>query len=145
MANPLVDQGTLNRIKGSIVWQNFPALNVTAPFLNREGIRLALDGDATRFLPTMTGAVTSPEPYQMVTLTINLLKTQGLASQYKSQMETQTVLGDCVVRPDTVALPPYDLINCALESVRELVFSGEDAGFSVTVRGYYSINSSLFV
>lgn len=145
MANPLVDQGTLNRVIGSIVWQNFSSLNVTAPFLNREGIRLALDGDATRFLPTMTGAVTSPEPYQMVTLTINLLKTQGLAAQYKRQMETQTVLGDCVVRPDTKALPPYDLVNCALESVRELSFSGEDAGFSVTVRGYYNINSSLFV
>ena len=145
MANPLVDQGTLNRLKGSVVWQNFSALNVTAPFLNREGIRLALDGDATRFLPTLTGAVTSPEPYQMVTLTINLLKTQGLAAQYKRQMETQTVLGDCVVRPDTIALPPYDLVNCALESVRELSFSGEDAGFSVTVRGYYNINSSLYV
>jgi hypothetical protein len=143
--NPLVQQGTLNRILGSVVWQNYPALNVTAPFLNREGIRLALDGDATRFLPTLTGAVTSPEPYQMITLTINLLKTQGLAGLYKSQMELATVLGDCVVRPDTKVLPPYDLINCALESVRELAFSGEDAGFSVTVRGYYSINSSLFV
>jgi hypothetical protein len=143
--NPLVQQGSLNRIIASVVWQSFPALNVTAPFLNREGIRLALDGDATRFLPTMTGAVTSPEPYQMVTLTINLVKSQGLASQYKSQMETQTVLGDCVVRPDTKGLPPYDLVNCALEGVRELSFSGEDAGFSVTVRGYYSINSSLFI
>lgn len=144
MSNPLVAQGVLNRVLASVIWQGFPQLNVIASFLNREGIRLALDGDATRFLPTMTGAVTSPEPYQMVTLTINLLKTQPLAALYKAQMEDQTVLGDCVVRPDSITLTPYDLVNCALESVREQSYSGEDAGWSVTVRGYYIVNASLF-
>lgn len=148
MSSPLVQLGTLNRLAASIVWQDFPELNVTPSFLNREGIRLALDGDATRFLPAMTGAVTSPEPYQMVTLTINLLKTQGLAPQYKNQMEFSTLLGDCVVRPDvpvgSVGITPYDLVNMAIESVRELSFSGEDAGWSVVCRGYYLINSSLF-
>lgn len=144
MANPLVVQGTLNRILASVVWQNFPALNVTAPFLNREAIRLALDGESTRFLPSLTGAVTSAEPYMMVTLTINLLKSQNLAALYKAQMELQSVLGDCVVRPDVTTLPPYDFTNCAIQSVREQAYSGEDAGFAVTVRGYYLINSSLF-
>ena len=144
MANPLVVQGTLNRILASVVWQNFPALNVTAPFLNREAIRLALDGETTRFLPTLTGAVTSPEPYMMTTITINLLKSQNLASLYKAQMELQSVLGDCVVRPDVTTLTPYDFVNCAIQSVREQAYSGEDAGFAVTIRGYYLINSSLY-
>jgi hypothetical protein len=144
VANPLVVQGTLNRILASVVWQNFPALNVTAPFLNREAIRLALDGETTRFLPTLTGAVTSPEPYMMTTITINLLKSQNLASLYKAQMELQSVLGDCVVRPDVTTLTPYDFVNCAIQSVREQAYSGEDAGFAVTIRGYYLINSSLY-
>jgi len=147
MANPLIQQGTLNRLVASVTWQNFPSLNVTPSFLNREAIRLALDGEATRFLPTVAGAVTSPEPYMMVTLTIHLLKTQGLSAQYKAQMESDTRLGNCVVRPDvqTGGITPYDLVNVALEGVREQDYSGGDAGWAVTCRGYYLINSSLWV
>ena len=47
------------------------------------------------------------------------------------------------MRPDSVALPAYDITNCTIESVRELKFSGEDAGFAVTVKGYYLVNSSI--
>lgn len=144
MSNPLITQGTLNRLQASVTWPDYPALNVTASYLGKEGVRLALDGNSTTFLPTMTGAVTSPEPYQMLTLTINLLKTQGLAGQYKNQMETLSLLGNGTVRPDTTSLPSYSIVNAAIESVRELNFSGEDAGFAVTIRGYYLINSSLY-
>jgi hypothetical protein len=144
VSNPLVQQGVLNRILASVNWTNFPQLNVTAPFLNRAGISISLDGDATRFLPTMTGAVTSPEPYMMATITINLLKSQGFAALYKAQMELSSVLGDCVVRPDATTLPPYDFTNCALESVREQSYSGEDAGWTITARGFYLVNSAIF-
>lgn len=144
MSNPLIQQGTLNRLRASVVWPGYPALNVTASYLGKDGISLALDGQSTTFINTMVGAVTSPEPYQMITLSINLLKTQGLAGQYKSQMESNALLGNGVVRPDTTALPSYDIVNCAIENVRELKFSGEDAGFMVTVRGYYIVNSDLW-
>ena len=157
MTNPLIQYGNLNRLVASVTWANFPSLTVTAPFLNRDGIRLALDGDATRFLGAMAGAVTSPEPYQMCTLTINLVKTQYLANQYKAQMETSTLLGNCTVRPDVPilssiagvttglgGLEPYDLTNMAIESVREQSYSGEDAGWTVVCRGYYLINSALW-
>jgi len=145
VANPLIQLGTLNRLVASVVWQAFPQLNVIASFLNREGIRLALDGNATAFLPAMTGAVTSPEPYQMVTLTIHLLKTQFLAPLYKQQMEQSTLLGDCVVRPDSTTFPPYDLTNMAIEGVRELNLSGEDAGWAVVTRGTYYVNANLWL
>ena len=52
----------------------------------------------------MTGTVTSPEPYQMITLTMHLLKTQPLASFYKLQQETTSLLGNGSVVPDTVVL-----------------------------------------
>lgn len=144
MSSPLILLGSLNRLRASVVWNDFPSLNVTASYLGKDGISLALDGESTAFINTMTGAVTSPEPYQMITLTLNLLKTQGLAGLYKSQVETSALLGNGVVRPDSVALPAYDITNCAIESVRELKFSGEDAGFAVTVKGYYLVNSSLY-
>lgn len=145
MPNPLIDQGSLNRIRASVTWQDFPGLNVTAPYLNKSGITLSLDSDSTTFLPTKTGAVISLEPYVMATLVMGLLKTQSLAARYKQQLETNSALGDGVVRPDSVAHPPYDLINCALINPRELGFSGEDASYTIVARGYYLVNSDLWL
>jgi len=144
MANPQIPQGTLNRLIASVTWANFPNLNVTPSFLNREGIRLAFEGNATDFIQTMTGTVTSPAPFQMISLTINLLKSQGLAQLYENQLASNSVLGNGVVRPDASTLAPWDVLNCGIMTVRELAFSGEDAGYAVTVNGYVLRNSSLF-
>lgn len=144
MANPLIPLGSLNRLRGSVVWPSFPSLNVTAPYLGKEGIRLALEGETTTYLPQMTGAVTSPEPYQLISLRITLLKTQGLAALYKAQMEASALLGDGTVRPDASSLPPYEITNCAIESIAELTFNGESADFAVNIRGYYLVNASLW-
>lgn len=146
MPNPLIEQGSLNRIKASVAWANFPDLNVTAPYLGAAGIRLGLDGGTTVFLPTMTGAVTSPEPYQMITLQIALLKTQQLGDLYKQRMEVDARIGNGVVYPDVQkgGINAYQIVNCAIESVRELNFAGTDAVYDISVRGYYLVNSSLF-
>jgi hypothetical protein len=143
-ANPLVTQGTLNRLRGSITIANFPNLNVTASYLGKAGISMSLDGESTLFLPTMTGAVTSPEPYMMATVTVNLLKTQSLASLYKAQMEATSLIGNFYVRADTAALPDYQMTNGAIQSVRELSFAGEDAGYVVALRAYYILNNNLW-
>lgn len=142
--NPLIAQGTLNKLRGSVTWTDFPSLNVTAAYLNKSGISLALDGEATTYLPSMTGAVTSPEPYQMITLTCNILKTNGLAAQYQAQMQLSTLLGNGTVKTDTSSLPSFPLINCAIEGVRELPLNGEDAGFAVIIRGYWIVNNNLW-
>lgn len=144
MPNPLIIQGTLNRLRASITFPSNPSLNVSASFLGRMGIRLALDGESTVYIPTMTGAVTSPEPYMMITATIHLLKTQQLASLYKSQMETSTLIGDATIRPDAAALGTYQISNASIQSVRELNFAGDDGDFAVAIRAYYLINSDLW-
>lgn len=148
VGNPLIPQGTLNRLKASIVWPAFPQLNVTASFLGRMGIRLSLDGESTLFIPTMTGAVTSPEPYMMITATVHLLKTQQLANLYKAQMELSALIGDGTIFPDVPlganAISTYSITNCAIQAVREVSFSGDDADWAVSIRGYYLVNSSLW-
>jgi hypothetical protein len=148
MADPLVALGSLNRLRASVVWNSFPSLNVTASYLGPDGIRLGLDGGSVAFLPAMTGAVTSPEPYQMITLSVNLLKTQFLAELYKTQMELDARIGDGTIYPDVAisqnGLGLYQVKNCAIESVAELAFAGTDAGFRVTMRGYYLVNSALW-
>ncbi|MDE2105749.1 MAG: hypothetical protein KGL39_51470 [Patescibacteria group bacterium] len=142
--NPLIDQGVLNRLRGSVVLTDHPELNITASFLGEEAIRLALEGEPTTRIPTLTGIVQSPEPYQLCNVTVNLLKTQSLADAYKKQYELSTLLGNITVRPDSSALSPYSLINCSLGPVRELSFNGRDPGFVVSMGGYYLINSSLW-
>jgi hypothetical protein len=138
----------LNRLRASIIVPLFPQLNITAPFLGREGIRLALEGEASTRINTMTGGVQSPEPYRPATITATLLKTQFLSNFWKEQEETNALLGDIYVRSDTSGLPsdldPYDFTNCAILGVRELDFSGGDAGYRIVVGGYYNINSALF-
>lgn len=144
MANQLVAQGTLNRLRASIVWGDHPELNVTAAYLGEEAIRLALEGEATNFIPTLTGQVTSPEPYMGIGLTVNLLKTQPLSDLYKKQMEALALIGDGTVRPDSTVLSPYPIVNCSIQAVRELSLNGRDAGWIVSIRGYYNINASLW-
>jgi len=144
VGNPLTNQGTLNRLLASVIIPAFPELNVTSSFLGKEGVTISFQGDITLMIPTMTGTVTSPEPYQMATVLVRLLRTQPLADAFKQQLETTALIGDITVRPDSRALSPYQFINCAISTVGDLVLNGTDAGYGVSIVGYYPVNSSLF-
>lgn len=142
--NPLAPQGSLNRLRASVTLLLYPNLNVTPSFLNKRAISLAFEGEATKALGTLTGVVPSPEPYQLVAITINLLKTQSLSVAYEQQRLVSSLLGNITVRPDTSAFPPFSFFNCWISNVRELDFSGEDAGYTVLLGGTYPINNLLW-
>lgn len=144
MANPLVPQGSLNRLRASVVFAAFPNLNVTASYLAPEGIVVTLENDAGQLLPTMTGGVTSPEPYQMANVQLHILKSQSLAATYKTQIEALCNVGDVTVISDASTLPDYQLINCVLLGVSELNFNGTVVGYVVRMKGIYYVNSSLY-
>jgi hypothetical protein len=144
MANLLVAQGSLNRLRASVIFDDYPELNVTGSFLGREGIRLALEGNATDYLQTMTGAVTSPVPYLLCTVTMNLIKSQPLANLFMMQFQLNTLLGGCTVRPDAAAIAPFPLNNFALEGIGPMSYAGEDPGFVVTGKAYYLVNAGFF-
>lgn len=141
---PNVPQGTLNRLRASIQITAFPSLNITAPFLGRQGISVTRNGPLTTSLPTMTGAVQSPEPYQPVRISASLIKAQALAAAWQAQELLNTLLGDLTVRPDATPLTPYYYTNCALENVDELRFNGETEAYGLHITGYYLVNSSLW-
>lgn len=142
--NPLIAQGFLNRIKAAVSITALPALNVTASYLGAQAISMALVGEATTIIPTMTGIVQSGEPYQQVNVSIHILKSQGLAAQYKSQMENTTNIGSFVVTPDATTLPTYTIENGAITGIESMTFDGKDAGFIVRLSGYYVINNALW-
>lgn len=144
MPNPLIAQGTLNRVRPSVVWNNFSTLNITAPYLGKGGIKFTPQGEAVQYFQTMTGAVTSMEPYMGCEVTAVLLKSQSLANIYKQQMETNSILGDGTVRPDATPLGPYQIVNASIKTFHELDFSGQGPDIVFVFGGYYLINSALF-
>ena len=144
MANPIVPQGTLNRLRGSLTLPAFTALNVTAPFLGKEGISITFEGVVTTPIETMTGLVMSPEPYQRVSASIHLLKSQTLANSWKRQLETLSLIGDATIKTDAATLNPYQLSNTTIYQVAPLSFDGQNAGWTVSIVGIYYINSALW-
>lgn len=144
MANPYIDQGVLNLLRGSFSSVNFPELNVIAGNMGKKMITLTLSGSASIVIDTATGVVQSPQPYLKAMAKIPMLKSQSLADAWKSQMEDNALLGDCSIVTDASTLSDYILSNCAIESVDALDFSGSNADYTVTVSGIYYINSSLW-
>lgn len=151
MANPLTRQGMLNRIRGSVVVATYPQLTVTAPYLGKEGISFQLEGESNLLLNTMTGAVSSPEPYQLATVTLHLLKTQSLAMAYQAQMLLTTNINIVTVIPDvdsgilnTGGIEPFVLTNTVISSVQEMSFNGTNAEMIVRLRGTVTLNSLLY-
>ena len=146
MANPNTPLGTINRLLASIVWHDFPSLNITPSFLATEAIDMTLEGVMTTMLPTMTGFVTSPEPWMPLRMVVHLVRSQSLAAAFKLQWENSTLIGPGTVRPDVASstLPPFQVDNVAITNLNALNYSGRDAGFIVTLMGQYQINSALW-
>src|SRR5271170_2081983 len=139
MAAILAPQGVLNRVRASLTFTNFPALNITSPYLARAGITLAFNMPRSVQIDTMTGVVQSPEPYVPVTMTAALLRTQALVQAWQQQEQLSVLLGDVTLRPDVVGpgtLALYQFSNTALDDVRELVFAGQDPSYILSLRAY---------
>lgn len=148
MAFRPIDLGVLNRLHASVTFSDFAPLTVTSESLAKRAIALSPEGDATKFIEVLTGAVPSPEPFQMLTLRIHLVKTLSICADYQTQFKASTLLGKCTVRPDTSigtdGLQPFDVFNTALMTMGEMDFSGEDASFVVVLRGYWYVNQDLW-
>jgi hypothetical protein len=144
MAYQFTPPGVLNRLRASVTYQDFPQLNMTSGYLTTEGIRLALEGNATDLLPAMVSLVSSPAPYLSASITMSIVRSSTLAEVYKEQIENTTLVGLVTIFPDTDALNPFIINNVALESVREMAMAGMEAAMVVTARGYYNVNTGFF-
>jgi hypothetical protein len=144
--NPNVNQGTINKLVASVIWDSFPILNITPSFLMPEGIDMTPEGPIVTMLQSMTGLIPSSEPYQVMRLVIHLIRAQPLAAAYKAQWETDARIGGGTIRPDVLSSvhPPYIIDNVSITGLNTLNFSGRDAGFVVTCTGQYNINSALW-
>lgn len=144
MANPYVNQGTLNRALTSLSVVDIPELNVTTGYFAEQLAVINFEDRISDYIPTTAGAVPSPRLVQFVTVRAYLNKAQGLAAQWEQQRLTNAVIGDVVVVTDSSALPVYYLQNCVLENVDALNMNGTSADFAISIRGTYPVNSDLF-
>ena len=112
--------------------------------LTTEGIRLALEGNATDLLPAMVSLVSSPAPYMAASITMSIVRSSTLANLFKLQFENTTLMGVATVWPDTPVIPVFAINNVALESIREMAMAGMEAAMVVTARGYYNVNTGFF-
>lgn len=142
--NPQVSQGTLNRIRGAVNFNANPGLNITAPYLGREGISIAFDANFGQRIGAMTGGVSSPDAYVMATVTIHLLKSQSFSAVWKAQVELINTVGDITVKADSATLPDYTFKNCMVLRADPGPINGTSADYVVVLQGDYLVNSQLF-
>lgn len=146
MANPLVAQGTLNRLKASVTLPSNSALNITSAYMSKRFVTVTFDGNFDNLIPTATGAVTSPEPYVMATVTVGLLRTQSLAAAWQNQALTLSDIGDVSIFPDvpTSTFKEIDLTNCIIRHMDPGPYDGTNPEVTLIIEGVYYINSNLW-
>lgn len=144
MPNPLINQGVFNRVRGSIKFDDFPGLNVTASWLTQEGIDISFQGDAGVLLPTMTGGASSPQPYQMVNFRVHLVRSQVLAQLFKNQIEKDTFLGKAKVFTDTSTLGDFTIRQATIRSMEDFTPNGQAPGVVVSIFGIYDVNAHMW-
>lgn len=142
--NPLVSQGVLNRVRGALSVTSLPSLNITAPYLGREGISMRPTTNATDIIPTMTGTVGSQTTFMQVDLTVHLLKTQALGNSWRSQMLDTTALGELTYVSDASTFDDFTLYNGYIVSFGDLPSNGSDPGYVLNISGYIIVNNNLW-
>ena len=142
--NPLVQQGTLNRLRCSVVVPNESTLNITASYMGTSFASVNFSEPFAELIGTATGGVTSPEPYVFGTITVGVLKTQALSAAWVSQSQTQSAIGPVTIYPDSAAYPATTLDNCVIQSIEPGAYDGKDPVVKVALRGIYYLNNELW-
>lgn len=142
--NPLISGGTINRVRGNIVFPTFPALNITPSYLGEGGFDFSRSGPATTFINNMTSRTPSPEPYIVGEITIHLVKAQTLAQLWENQMLLLSLIGDMTMYPDVSTLGPFSFQDTGIMSVAPIVTNGKSGEYGLTLSGTYQVNSALW-
>ena len=142
--NPMVPQGSLNKVRAHIVVPNYPTLNVSPSYMGDDGFSLDIDEDMVRQIKTQTGLVNSPEPYVEATCTVNLLRTQSLSLQWMQQAENTVMVGRIVVHPDSAAFTARTVHNCSVLKVQPGRMNGSTPTVDLILRGVYYVNNAMW-
>lgn len=142
--NPLVPQGTLNRIRTHIVLSSYPSLNITAANMTKGFATFAFEGNFVAQIETATGIVNSPEPYVMGTCTVEILRSQALATAYINQLSTNAMIGDVTGYSDSMTFAPITLNNCSIYNFDPGAYDGTKPAVRIVFRGVFTPNGAMW-
>ncbi|QQN37209.1 hypothetical protein JHW33_08380 [Rahnella aceris] len=140
----MISPGVLNRVRASVKFNDHPELNVSASYLAKQGVEISFQGNITDFLPAMTGAVQSPQPYLIMQGKVHLLRSQALAAQYKSQWERNSAIGDAKLYSDSSVFGDFEIYDTGITNVQDMTFAGGEPGVAITITGTYYVNSEMW-
>lgn len=140
----LAPQGTLNRLRCSIIVPNISGLNITAQYMGKSFATVSFAGQYAQLIGTATGGVTSPEPYVMGTISVGLLRSQALSASWVNQSQTQSAIGPVTIYPDAASFPSITLNNAIIRDLEPGAYDGLDPVVRLTLEGIYYLNSSLW-
>lgn len=139
-----VSQGTLNRLRCQVMVPNFPALNITAPYMGKSFARISFQGKYNDLLPTATGAVTSPEPYVLATISVGLLRPQALSTAWLLQAQLLGDIGPVTIWSDTSVWPALTSYSTVIGDIDPGAYDGTDPVVRLTLDGVFPLNSTLW-
>ena len=142
--NPTLVPGNLNRIRGTILVPGNATLNVTAPYLGKEGIVIAPQSAVVTQMQGMTTVVNSEEPYQIVQVTAAIMKSLALSAAYLEQIKNSPTLGQITVTPDTTTIPAFNLYNVAITNWSQISMAGLQPDFTITFQGQFNVSNDLW-
>jgi len=142
--NPNLIPSNLNRIRGTVLVPGNATLNITAPYLGKEGITISPQSAVVTQMQGMTTVVNSEEPYQIVQITAAVMKSLALSAAYIEQIKTSPTLGTVTVTPDTTVLAPFTLYNVAIINWGQMSMAGVQPDFVVTFQGLLPISNDLW-
>ena len=143
-SNPLIAQGTLNRVRCSIVVPSYPSLSITSPYMGSSFASLDFSGPFSMLIPTATGAVNSPEPYVEGTISVGLLRTQSLALSWLNQAQTLSDLGAVTIHSFFNDTATTEIYTTVIQELNPGAFDGRDPVVRLVLRGIYYANNDLW-
>jgi hypothetical protein len=142
--NPNVTQGTLNRAKISVSFSDNSEFNISVSNLSPAGVSISPSTPSATLIGTMVGAVASLNPYQLVDITIHLLRTQSLAKKFESRKKSNCSFGTMVMRGDSTSMQPWTYSNGTLVNVDAMNFTGNEVECILRFQAVYNINSDIW-
>ena len=144
MANPNLIPGNLNRVRASVIVPGNETLNIPAQFQAKEGIIVSPQSAVVTQMQGMTTIVNSEEPYQLVQITVAVIKSLAISAQYLSAIQNAPIVGDIAVVRDTTAMPKFNLINAAILNWNQISMAGLQPDFTLVIQGQFNTSNDLW-
>lgn len=142
--NPNLIPGNLNRVRANVVVPGNTALNVPAQFQAKEGLVIAPQTAVVTQMQGLTTIVNSEEPYQLVQISIAVLKSIAISAAWIAQIQNSPTLGTVVLYPDTDQMAPFTLYNAAITNWNQISMAGLQADFTLMITGQFNTSADLW-